>query len=80
LKRPAIYRLRRAIVDVLSRAIEMRGTSIDDYVDADGLQGGFQNDLSVYGRSGRPCRRCGGSVVRTVLAQRGTWWCRRCQR
>jgi formamidopyrimidine-DNA glycosylase len=81
LTKPATCRLRRAIVDVLQRAIEMRGTSVDDYVDADGLQGGFQNDLSVYGRNGRPCRRCGTSrIVRTVLAQRGTWWCRRCQR
>lgn len=80
LTKPAICRLRRAIVDVLERAIEMRGTSIDDYVDADGLQGGFQNNLSVYGNHGRPCLRCGASIVRTVLAQRGTWWCRRCQR
>ncbi len=80
LTRPAIARLRRAIVEVLLRAIEMRGTSVDDYVDADGLPGGFQNNLSVYGRDGRPCLRCETTVVRTVLAQRGTWWCRRCQR
>jgi formamidopyrimidine-DNA glycosylase len=81
LTKPATSRLRHAIVDVLQRAIEMRGTSIDDYVDAAGLQGSFQNNLSVYGRDGRPCRRCGAArIVRTVLAQRGTWWCRRCQR
>ena len=42
-------------MDVLDRAIEMRGTSVDDYVDADGLRGGFQNALSVYGRLGEPC-------------------------
>lgn len=80
LTKPAICRLRRAIIDVLQRAIEMRGTSVDDYLDADGLQGGFQNNLSVYGRDGGPCPRCGSLVVRTVLAQRGTWWCRHCQR
>jgi formamidopyrimidine-DNA glycosylase len=81
LTKPAILRLRRAIVDVLQRAIELRGTSIDDYVDADGLQGGFQNNLSVYGRDGRPCPRCGTRrIVRTVLLGRGTWWCRQCQR
>ncbi|MBV9332855.1 MAG: bifunctional DNA-formamidopyrimidine glycosylase/DNA-(apurinic or apyrimidinic site) lyase [Candidatus Eremiobacteraeota bacterium] len=80
LTKPAARRLRRAIIDVLERAIEMRGTSIDDYVDADGLQGGFQNNLSVYGKQGRPCPRCGASIVRTVLAQRGTWWCRDCQK
>ena len=81
LTKPAICRLRLAIVDVLQRAIDMRGTSVDDYVDADGLQGGFQNDLSVYGRDGQACLRCRtGTIVRTVLAQRGTWWCPRCQR
>jgi formamidopyrimidine-DNA glycosylase len=81
LTKPAACRLRRAIIDVLQRAIEMRGTSVDDYVDADGLQGRFQNNLSVYGSADQPCPRCGtGRIVRTVLAQRGTWWCRRCQR
>jgi formamidopyrimidine-DNA glycosylase len=77
---PATGRLHRAIVDVLERAIAMRGSSVDDYVDADGLQGEFQNVLRVYGRLGEPCLRCGSEIVRTVLAQRGTWWCRRCQR
>jgi formamidopyrimidine-DNA glycosylase len=80
LTKPAIHRLHHAIVDVLQRAIESRGTSVDDYVDAGGLRGGFQNALSVYGRLGQPCRRCGRAIVRTVLGQRGTWWCRGCQR
>ncbi len=80
LSRPAIRRLHGAIVDVLERAIAMRGTSVDDYVDAQGLRGGFQNKLSVYGREGSPCRRCGKPIVRTVLAQRGTWWCKHCQK
>jgi formamidopyrimidine-DNA glycosylase len=80
LTKPRILRLHRAIVDVLDRAVQMRGSSIDDYVDAGGLRGGFQNVLSVYGRLGEPCVRCGKPVVRTVLGQRGTWWCRACQR
>jgi formamidopyrimidine-DNA glycosylase len=80
LTKPAIRRLHQAVVEVLSRAVEMRGSSIDDYVDADGLRGGYQNVLSVYGQLGRPCPRCGSPIVRTVLAQRGTWWCRACQR
>ena len=80
LSAPAIRRLHHAIVDVLHRAINMRGTSVDDYVDADGLRGDFQNVLSVYGRLGRPCERCERPIVRTVLGQRGTWWCRGCQR
>ncbi len=80
LSKPAVRRLHRAIVDVLQRAIGMRGTSVDDYVDAEGLRGGFQNVLAVYGKHGQPCPRCGTSIVRTVIAQRGTWWCRSCQR
>ncbi|MDP9025588.1 MAG: formamidopyrimidine-DNA glycosylase, partial [Candidatus Eremiobacteraeota bacterium] len=80
LTKPAIRRLYHAIVDVLNRAIDMRGTSVDDYVDADGLRGGFQNVLAVYGKAGKPCPRCGKPIVRTVLAQRGTWWCKYCSR
>ena len=80
LTKPAIRRLHHAIVDVLSRAIDMRGTSVDDYVDSEGARGGFQNVLAVYGRTGEPCSRCGKPIVRTVLGQRGTWWCKSCQR
>ncbi len=81
LTKTAASRLQHAIVDVLQRAITMRGTSVDDYVDAEGLKGGFQNNLAVYGKHGRLCLRCRTSrIVRTVMAQRGTWWCRKCQR
>ncbi len=80
LTRPARRRLHAALQDVLQRSIDARGTSVDDYVDAEGLKGGFQNELSVYGRLGKPCRRCGAAIVRTVLGQRGTWWCRACQK
>lgn len=80
LSKPAATRLYHALVDVLQRAIGMRGSSVDDYVDAQGLKGGFQNVLSVYGRTGKICSKCGGSIIRTVIAQRGTWWCRKCQK
>jgi len=80
LTKPASLRLYHAIRDVLTRATQMRGSSVDDYVDAEGLRGGFQNVLSVYGKLDEPCPRCGKPIVRTVIAQRGTWWCRNCQR
>ena len=80
ISRPARRRLHGAIRSVLARSIEARGTSVDDYVDAEGLKGGFQNQLAVYGRLGEPCPRCGKPIVRTVLGQRGTWWCRGCQK
>jgi len=80
ISKPARRRLHGAIRDVLHRSIEARGTSVDDYVDAEGLKGGFQNQLAVYGRLGQPCPRCGKPIVRTVMGQRGTWWCRGCQK
>jgi formamidopyrimidine-DNA glycosylase len=80
LSKRARSRLHFSIRDVLRRAIDMRGTSVDDYVDAEGLRGGFQNVLSVYGRTGQQCPRCSRPIVRTVLGQRGTWWCRSCQK
>ncbi len=80
LSRATARKLHDAVVDVLRDAIALRGSSIDDYVDANGLQGEFQDMLSVYGREGAPCPRCGKSIVRTVLGQRGTWWCRTCQK
>ena len=64
---------------VLRNAIRHRGSSIDDYVDAEGKEGTFQKSLAVYGRAGMPCRRCGTLIRRIVLAQRGTFYCPVCQ-
>jgi formamidopyrimidine-DNA glycosylase len=77
-----IGRLHAAIRSVLAAAIERRGTSLSDYVDAEGAPGDNQNHLQVYGRAGQPCTRpgCGRAIVRQVIAQRGTWLCPRCQR
>ena len=73
-------RLLAALRRVLDKAIRHRGSSVDDYVDAGGKEGGFQKLLSVYGRAGQPCRRCGTPIRRIVLAQRGTFYCPACQR
>lgn len=72
--------LHAAIVDVLEEAIAAGGSSISDYVDAEGRTGRFQLQHRVYGREGEPCRQCGARVRRIVVAQRGTWYCPRCQR
>lgn len=72
--------LREAIVRLLTEAIEHRGSSISDYVDAAGEKGGFQKLHRVYGREGEPCVVCGSPVRRIVLAQRGTHFCPACQR
>jgi formamidopyrimidine-DNA glycosylase len=73
-------RLLAEIQSVLHEAIEHRGSSISDYVDADGRKGGFQLQHRVYGREGKPCVRCGTPIRRIVLAQRGTHFCPKCQR
>jgi formamidopyrimidine-DNA glycosylase len=80
ISKPALCRLHGAIRSILQRAVEARGTSVDDYVDVEGLRGEFQHQLAVYGRLGEPCARCGKPIVRTVIGQRGTWWCRGCQK
>lgn len=73
-------RLYCAMQDVLERAIAAGGSSISDYVDADGRRGSFQQFHQVYGRAGRSCPRCGHPLRRIVVAQRGTTFCPRCQR
>ena len=77
---PRAAALHQAIRDVLTLAIEHRGSSISDYVDADGERGSFQVLHQVYGRAGEPCRQCGASIKRIELAQRGTHSCPKCQR
>jgi len=71
--------LLRSLRRVLRKAISHRGSSVDDYVDTEGKQGGFQKRLTVYGRRGMPCRRCKATIRRIVLAQRGTFFCPVCQ-
>jgi len=77
-----VARLQAAIQSILTAAIERRGTSLSDYVDAEGEPGENQHHLMAYGRAGQPCLRpgCGRPIARMVIAQRGTWVCLRCQR
>jgi formamidopyrimidine-DNA glycosylase len=72
-------RLRRAIVKVLNRAIERRGSTISDYIGGTGLLGGYQNEFRVYGQGGKPCPRCGALIRSIRLAARSTCFCPRCQ-
>ncbi|MBI4877041.1 MAG: bifunctional DNA-formamidopyrimidine glycosylase/DNA-(apurinic or apyrimidinic site) lyase [Acidobacteria bacterium] len=80
LGRARVERLHRAIVEVLGEAIEKGGSSISDYVDAEGRAGFFQTEHRVYGRAGEPCTACGTAIRRIEVAQRGTHYCPRCQR
>ncbi len=72
--------LHKAMIDILETAIRLKGSSISDYVDADGERGSFQQQHQVYGRTGEPCLTCGTAIRRIVVGQRGTHYCPRCQR
>ncbi len=80
LTRAELERLRLALRKVLSHAIRLGGSSVSDYVDADGVRGFFQLEHCVYQRTGQPCPRCHTSIRRILLAGRGTHFCPRCQR
>src|SRR5262249_53539785 len=73
-------RLAKAIKDTLRQAIRAGGSSLRDYVGADGHRGESQNRHLVYDREGKPCRRCGTKVRRIVQGQRSTFFCPRCQK
>jgi len=72
--------LAEAVRAVLLRSIETGGSSIRDYVAPDGADGAFQDERRVYARGGEPCLVCGAPIRRTLVAQRGTHYCPRCQR
>jgi formamidopyrimidine-DNA glycosylase len=73
-------RLFDSMIAVLSEAIEAGGSSISDYVDADGRKGFFQFSHRVYQRTGEPCVSCHTSIRRILVAQRSSHFCPRCQK
>jgi formamidopyrimidine-DNA glycosylase len=80
LTRAETVRLRASVRDILAAAIGARGTTMSDYRDGSGEEGGFWPLLQVYGRNGLPCLRCGALIKRIVLTNRSAFYCPRCQR
>jgi formamidopyrimidine-DNA glycosylase len=80
LTRAELERLRLALREVLLHAIRLGGSSVSDYVDADGVRGFFQLEHCVYQRTGEPCRNCGTPIRRIVVAGRSTHYCSHCQK
>jgi len=78
--RDELDRLRLALREILTHAIRLGGSSVSDYVGADGERGFFQLEHCVYLRTGEPCRRCKTPIQRIVVAGRGTHFCPKCQR
>ena len=80
LSRDEVNALHTGIVDVLSEAIDARGTTFRDYRDSRGEPGGFASSLKAYGRGGEPCPRCQSKLVLThAIDGRATVLCVRCQ-
>lgn len=72
--------LRDTVRDALTAGIDAKGASIDDFRDAYGVQGSFQDQFLVHRREGLPCPECGTTIIKTRVAGRGTYFCKRCQR
>jgi formamidopyrimidine-DNA glycosylase len=79
LKKPQLLALHAAVREVLAEAIRHRGSSISDYVDAEGKRGEFHLKHRVYQRDGKPCLRCKTTIRRIVVAGRSSHFCPRCQ-
>ena len=79
LTRAELGRLHEALQKVLAHAIELGGSSVSDYVDADGVRGFFQLEHKVYGRAGEDCTDCGTGLKKIVVGGRTTVYCPHCQ-
>jgi formamidopyrimidine-DNA glycosylase len=75
-----LVELFRHLQDVLAQAIAENGSSIRDYVNADGDAGAFQNSFNVYGKKGQTCPRCGGCLTCSTVAGRTSTYCPDCQK
>ncbi len=80
LTRQQLRALHREVRSVLQTAIRLRGSSISDYVDAEGIPGRFQLRHRVYQREGKPCTRCAAKIRRIIVAGRSSYFCPKCQR
>ena len=80
LTRDELHKLHVALKKVLKEAIRLGGSSISDYVDANGEEGFFQLKHRVYGREGKPCLVCKTPIKRIVIAGRSSHYCPQCQK
>ena len=75
-----VARILESTAEVMTKALEVGGTSFDAlYVDVEGAAGFFARELGAYGRQGLECRRCGATMLREVLGGRSHTYCPSCQ-
>ena len=80
LRRKQVKKLHRALQGILERAIVMRGSSIADFLDAEGQPGEYQRRHRAYGREGKRCFRCKTRIKRVIVAGRSSFFCPQCQK
>jgi formamidopyrimidine-DNA glycosylase len=80
LSRARAARLRTVIREVLARAVALGGSTLRDFTNANGENGHFQLEATVYGRDGLPCRVCGSNIKSIKQGQRTTFYCPKCQK
>ena len=80
LKQGQLAELYGALQEILRRAIALRGSSISDFLDAEGLPGDYQRHHRVYDREGKGCVRCKTPIRRAVVAGRSSYFCPKCQK
>jgi formamidopyrimidine-DNA glycosylase len=80
LRKIELERLREALQSVLREAISLGGSSVSDYVDAEGIRGFFQLEHRVYMRTGKPCLVCGAPIRKIIVGGRSTHFCPNCQK
>ena len=78
--RDQLSKLYKALREVLQEAIKAGGSSVSDYVDADGEEGFFQLQHRVYMRTGEPCYNCKRPIKRVVIGGRSSHYCAACQK
>jgi formamidopyrimidine-DNA glycosylase len=72
--------LHKAIVQVLQQAVNLGGSTLRNFSNAEGKPGYFALNAAVYARAGQPCRQCSRSIVQLVQGQRSSFYCPSCQR
>jgi formamidopyrimidine-DNA glycosylase len=80
LSRVRAMRLMESIRMVLQRAVELGGSTLQDFVHTDGHSGQFQEHTMVYGRDALPCRICDTRIKRVIQGQRSSYYCPKCQK
>ena len=80
LTKSEIFKLTKAIKNVLQKAIELGGSSISDYVNSEGKKGDFQNSFKVYGNNGKKCLHCNYIVTKIIQNGRSSFYCANCQK